>query len=90
MKPPIGVPRIYLGNEIPVVYPGEIARSGAVSLDELVDSMTAASETPASVPLEDWVVEPRPGARGVFLRLRYRLVGQWVDRAVDYFLPEAQ
>lgn len=68
-RPPIGVPRQYPGEIIPVLYPGEIARSLPVDI------------APGATP-QGWLVEPDPTWAGWRRRWMYRLVGQWLPGGV--------
>ncbi len=56
--PKIGVPRIYTGPTIDVLYPGEEAH---------------VIITPNKKVIEDWIVEPMPGFHGWYLRMKYRI-----------------
>jgi hypothetical protein len=75
-KPPIGVPRVYTTNELPVLYPGEQA-----SVEIAVPEISRAAE-PGGVEgvVVGWIVEPAPGWPARWRRLVYRLVGRWVSR----------
>jgi hypothetical protein len=64
VNPKIGERRLYIG-EPEVLYPGERATS-ALRVDE--------DEEPTL-----WTVEPEPGFVAAVRRLRYRLIGQWID-----------
>lgn len=85
--PPIGVPRIYEGHQVPVLYPGERLLSRGVPLQDLVRAILAAEacgETEAVLPLSGWLVEPDPSWLGLYRRWRYRLMGQWVARYASW------
>lgn len=76
MTPTIGEPRIYAGGSIPILYPGE--RATARVDPEALIAAHARGET--TVAITDWIVEPTPGWRGRWLRLRYRVWGRWFAR----------
>ena len=81
--PKIGVPRLYLGQEIPVLYPGERATCAGFTLGQIEDAMAEAlmrGDATAELPVNNWLVEPEPGWRGLYLRWRYRLLGLFVNR----------
>jgi hypothetical protein len=73
-SPPIGVPRVYDGAELPLLYPGEVA-SVQVSPEALQAALQ--HEGPCAIPVTGWLVEPTPGWQGWWLRLRYRIWGRW-------------
>jgi hypothetical protein len=83
MNPAIGVPRIYAGDTIPVLYHGETATaridSGVVFNALTRDSDVSVSEW-MGVPVREWTVEPTPGWEGRWLRWRYRVWGRWFSR----------
>lgn len=77
MRLPIGVPRIYDGPGIPVLYPGERATCAGIPFARIVDELFERGEV--TIQPGQWVVEPEPGWRGLLRRWRYRLVGQWIE-----------
>lgn len=72
-KPAIGEPRIYTGGSIPILYPGETATARV----DPATLMAALERGETEVPVTDWTVEPAPGWHAWWLRLRYRVWGQW-------------
>lgn len=68
MKPKIGEPRLYEVSPF-LLYPGEQA-SAEVDL--------RCGE--GTFMVTHWIVEPMPGVYGWMLRMRYRLVDQWIER----------
>ena len=86
-RPRFGEPRV-VTDEWPTVYPGEQA-SAHVPAHVIKDGLHRAATTgaPARVPLRKWLVEPAPGWRMAWLRWRYRLVGQWLERMAESVRP---
>jgi hypothetical protein len=76
MTPTIGEPRVYPGEEVPVLYPGEVA-SAHVHPAALLEALERGER---EVPIQNWIVEPMPGWRGWWLRTRYRVWGRWFAR----------
>jgi hypothetical protein len=67
--PRIGEPRLYPGNTIPMLYPGEVA-TAQLHVERMI---TFAVESGARVvPVTQWVVEPAPGWYMAWLRWQYR------------------
>jgi hypothetical protein len=63
--PPIGVPRLYAGEVLKALYPGETAHAtGGVAAD-------------GRVLVTEWLVEPAPGWFARWQRLRWRVWGRW-------------
>lgn len=87
-RPRIGEVRQYDGA-IGVLYPGE--RAQAVIKPEDIEAATAAARacglTRARVPSDrcNWLVEPEPGIKAAYRRVRYRLIGQWYERFMDWW-----
>jgi len=77
-RPKIGVPRVYPPGALPVLYPGE--RAGALFKVPVKQLMRDGQATLTTDEIDGWVVEPLPGCYGLFLRWRYRLVYQWLER----------
>jgi hypothetical protein len=73
MQPAIGEPRIYEGDTIPKLYPGEVA----IAQIDPATMVAAMQRGEASVAVTSWMVEPMPGWEGRWLRLRYRVWGRW-------------
>lgn len=73
--PRIGVPRLYSGTEIPVLYPGEqvtpILDGGSIN------ALVARGIT--EIQISNWLVGPTPGFVGWYRRVRYRFVERIVD-----------
>jgi hypothetical protein len=74
--PKIGVPRVYDGASLPVLYPGESAH--AEFTEE--DVAAAIARGDGKVEVRRWLVEPSPGAFAWWLRLRYQVFDQWWPR----------
>ena len=72
MTAKIGTPRLYPGNTIPVLYPGEQAQGRLAR-----EAGVAAADGVVTAPVIEWLVEPMPGWYGWWLRWRYRLWGRW-------------
>src|SRR4051812_41694509 len=71
--PPIGVPRLYPGPGLPILYPGECARAH-------LDPETVAhaiSHGGCEILVTNWIVEPAPGWHAWYLRTRFRWFGRW-------------
>jgi hypothetical protein len=58
----IGQRRVVVGRVIPSLYPGEMAHATRVETNS--DGTFSAA---------DWLIEPLPGWRGRWLRLRFRV-----------------
>ena len=83
MIPKIGVPRLYPGNEIPILYPGERATCAAIPFDRLVEAIDHAAERGCdslTIRPRQWIVTPEPGWRGAYRRWRYRIIGRWLSK----------
>jgi hypothetical protein len=65
--PPVGVPRVVEGEELPVLYPGE--QASAQFPPDMLQRLVAGERLRPS----GWLVEPMPGWHGAYLRWRYRL-----------------
>lgn len=76
-RPRVGEPRLYDGEEIPVLYPGERAHCAEWAVVE--DATDAQGRRVRRARAMRWMVEPEPGVRAACRRWRYRLLGQWVD-----------
>lgn len=63
--PPIGVPRCYAGPGVPVLYPGETARSLGLETRD------------GYLQIKGWLVEPSPGWTGLVRRTHWRVWGRW-------------
>jgi hypothetical protein len=74
--PRIGVPRVYDGASIPILYPGEVARAHVDPTAVLAALQAGATE----VPVREWTVEAAPGWHARWLRVRYRCWGRWFSR----------
>ncbi len=76
-NPKIGVPRVYNTAICPKIYPGEVAEA---SID-LVKLLQIIQENPGITniepPINGWIVEPAPGLYAKYLRIRYRVFGQF-------------
>lgn len=57
ISPPIGVPRLYGGESVPVIYPGEVAQA-RIDPDVLFAALQRGEHT---VAISGWTVEPAPG-----------------------------
>ena len=82
MKPRIGEPRLYEGT-VKVLYPGEQAQA-IVPADDIESAVLQARRLGALALQIDpqrlqWFVEPIPGWHGWWRRMRYRVIGQWVN-----------
>lgn len=73
ISPPIGEPRVYDGESVPVIYPGEVAQA---RIDPEV-LFAALQRGEHEVSISGWTVEPMPGWDGWWLRVRYRVWGRW-------------
>ncbi len=62
-----------------VIYPGEraMAQVDLDAMQALVQTLESAQFAGLSVPVIGWIVEPIPGWYGWWLRLHYRVWGQW-------------
>jgi hypothetical protein len=67
-----GVPRVYDGSVLPVLYPGEMARPEVQPIP-----MARLARGPVEVIVTGWIVEPAPGWHAWWLRVRWRIWGRW-------------
>lgn len=73
ITPPIGEPRLYDGATIPILYPGETATARV----DPAALHAAVLNGDHEVPVMGWTVEPAPGWKARWLRVRYRVWGRW-------------
>lgn len=76
MTPRIGEPRLYVVAADVVIYPGEVARA-LLSPHDLLRMANGEAVQP-----QQWMVEPEPGRRAAWLRIRYRLWDRFVNRLI--------
>jgi hypothetical protein len=79
-KPRIGEPRIYEGEVLPVLYPGERA-TAILEADEFLladpeELRYLQRGFPSRITVKQWLVEPVPTWWGAFRRWQYRLRDQ--------------
>lgn len=77
IRPRVGIPRVYNTAICPAILPGEVAEA-KIDLEELIRLIQNSPDGRyIDPPIKGWTVEPAPGWHAWFLRLRYRLIGQW-------------
>jgi hypothetical protein len=80
-KLPIGQPRLSAGDVMPVLYPGEIA-TARLDIGDAINALVegVSGRDWMELPVREWLIEPMPGWKGRWLRLRYRVWGRWFSR----------
>lgn len=87
LSPEIGVPRVYDGPELPLLYPGEFAsaivRADATEAIDIAEGLARAINDGFIDPaIDGWTVEPVPGIAAALQRSAYKYVFRWVERFV--------
>jgi hypothetical protein len=67
--PKVGEPRMYPGDTIPILYPGEVA-TAQLNFERITFALQTGERV---VPVTHWIVEPAPGWYHAWLRWQYRV-----------------
>lgn len=82
LSPPAGVPRVYHGATVPVIYPGETA-TATIDARAMFDAIEAAiatgqTEIHGEALATGWTVEGGPGRMARARRVWFRVVAWWL------------